>query len=450
MSRPWNSLPGEGKTGLLGSLGPFRAAPHRYPAELANAHGGLARFRILHRRLLAVSDPRVVDEILAQKSELYVRGRQYRNMQQALGRGLLATMGPGWKERRALLNPLFRADRLRRVVQTSEAATNELLRRWEAQRRAGVPVAAVTDSRWLSITVMARTLFTHDLAEPEVLRLSELIQRGTALIRRKNTSVWNPPAWVPTQRNREFAQIRGFVDQLLVRELDRHPPEPGGGEDNLLGAIVALRDPHTGHPLPRDAVLDELRTLFTAGFETTSAALAWTLWRLARHPEVAAKWRAEIDQLPADQPLSPDLLKRLPYTDQVIQESLRLHPPVYNMARVAQADDELAGYHIPRGTIAMISIYGLHRSPALWNEPGEFRPERFANPHSPAARLIPFGAGPHLCIGMAFALFELKTALTCLGRRYHFRLTDNREIPERAEISLSPACEIPLRLEPRE
>ena len=449
MSRPWNSLPGEGPTGWRGSLIPFRQAPHRYPADLANHCGGLARFRILHRRLLAVTDPRLIDEILVQKAELYVRGRQYRNMQQAIGRGLLSTMGPGWKERRGLLNPLFRADRLRRVVQTSEAAAGELAQRWELACRAGQPVPGVADARWLSITVMARSLFTHDLAEDEVLRLSELIQQGLVLIRRKNTTFWNPPPWVPTRRNREFAAIRGFVDQLLVRELERLPQKDRGGEDDLLSAMVALRDPRTGQPLPREGILDELRTLFTAGFETTSAALAWTLWRLARHPEVTAKWQAEIDQLPPDQPLSPDLLKRLPYTDQVIQETLRLHPPVYNMARVAQAADELAGYHIPRGTIAMISIYGLHRSPALWTEPLEFRPERFAGPQAAGARLIPFGAGPHLCIGMAFALFELKTALTCLGRRFRLGLLDDRDIPERAEISLSPATEIPLLLEPR-
>ncbi len=435
--------------GWRGSLVPFRQAPHQYPADLANSCGGMARFRILHRRLLAVTDPRLIDEILVQKSELYVRGRQYRNMQQAIGRGLLSTMGPGWKERRGLLNPLFRADRLRRVVETSEAAASELARRWEATRRAGQPVPGVADARWLSITVMARALFTHDLAEDEVLRLSELISEGLVLLRQKNTAFWNPPAWVPTRRNRDFVRIRGFVDQLLVRELERRPQENRGEEDDLLSAMVALRDPRTGQPLPREALLDEVRTLFTAGFETTSAALAWTLWRLARHPEVAAKWHAEIDQLPAGQPLSPDLLKRLPYTDQVIQETLRLHPPVYNMARVAQADDELAGYNIPRGTIAMISIYGLHRSPTLWTEPLEFRPERFSGPLAPGARLIPFGAGPHHCIGMAFALFELKTALTCLGRRFRLGLRDHREVPERAEISLSPATEIPLHLEPR-
>lgn len=449
MTKSFAEIPHDPGPWLTGSLARFRAAPHRYPADLANRHGGLARFRILHRNLLAVSDPRLIDEILCRRPDLYVRGRQYRNMQQAIGRGLLSTMGPGWKERRTLLNPLFRADRLRRVVQTSEAATVELLERWEAKRRAGEPVPGVADARWLSITVMARTLFTRDLAEPEILRLSDLIQQGTALIRQKNMSLWNPPAWVPTARNRQLAEIRGFVDHLLVRELERPRTGSTADEDNLLAGIVALRDPQSGAPLPREAVLDELRTLFTAGFETTSAALAWTLWRLARHPDVAARWQAEIDQLPTDQPLTPDHLKRLPYTDQVIHETLRLHPPVYNMARVAQADDELAGYQVPRGTIAMISIYGLHRSPALWSDPLEFRPERFAENPSGGNRLIPFGAGPHLCIGMAFALFELKTALTCLGRRFRLVLADDREIPERAEISLSPACEIPLLLEPR-
>lgn len=449
MSRPWESLPTEPGHWLTGNLAGFRAAPHHYTARLANAHGGLARFRVLHHRLLAVTDPQVIHEILCLRPDRYVRGRQYRNMQQALGRGLLSTMGAERKERRSLMNPLFRAERLRRVVQTTEAATGQLCRRWEDQRRAGRPVQAVADARWLTITVMARTLFSHDLDDPTVRRLSELILQSTGLLREKNMALWNPPPWVPTRRNRQLAGVRGFLDQLLQAEMDRRQGDDAPDDDDLLGGLLALRDPQSGEPLPAQAVRDELRTLFSAGFETTAAALGWTLWRLARHPEVAARWQAEVDQLPAGEPLSPDLLKRLPYTDQVLSECLRLHPPVYIMSRVAQADDELAGCRIPRGTTAMISIYGLHRSPALWADPLEFRPERFADPAVARTRTIPFGAGPHLCIGMPFALFELKTALACLGRRYRLALAEDREIPERAAISLSPGCEIPLVLEPR-
>jgi len=447
MSASWRSLPAHRGRFLTGSLAAFRAAPHRFPADLAEAHGGLARFRILHRPFVAVTHPEAIQHILNQP-DVWVRGPQYRNMQPAIGRGLLSTDGPDWRHRRSLLNPLFRSERLRQVIDITQACLRSQLDDWEQTHPRGGTIGLCGMMRTLTITVMARTLLSHDLSRYQIERLSDLVHTGTMRVRQRNISIWNPPLWVPVRRNRDLLAGGRFLHDLLAAEI-RRARQGDTPPNNLLATLLSLDDPATGQPLPDEALIDELRNLLVAGFETTSAALAWTVWRLARHPGIARVWQAEIDSIPPGQPLTLDWLKRLPVTESILTESLRLHPPVYNMARVTREDQVLCGQHIPRGTTAMISIYGLHRSARLWTDPLSFRPDRFAAAGPPPQNWIPFGAGPHLCIGMAFALLEMKSALSVLGQRFHLRLADDRDVPERAEISLSPATEILLHLEPR-
>lgn len=448
MTAPFHSLPSHRGDLVTGSLAAFRAAPHRFPAELAEQHGGLARFRILRRQFLAVTDPVAIGEILDRPAD-FVRGRQYRNIEAVVGPGLLVTDGPGWRERRQLLNPLFRADRLRQVVATTQAVMLGLLDQWAHTARAGGAIELCRAARTLTITVMAQTLLSHALPPAQIERLSELIHTGTQRIRQRNISLFSLPFWVPTRVNRDLLSAARYLHDLLAEEIRAASSPAAGEQGHLLAALASLHEAHTGRPLPTAALIDELRSLFVAGFETTSAAFAWTVWRLARHPELAAGWHAEVDALPADQPLSLELLKKLPVTERFLQETLRLHPPVYTLSRVARHDLDLCGYRIPRGTQAIVSVYGLHRSPRHWSDPLEFCPDRFATNSPNPQHWIPFGAGPHLCIGMAFALLELKTALTQLGQRFRLSLVDSRDPPERAEISLSPGTEILLRVEPR-
>jgi cytochrome P450 len=448
MTRPWISLPEDRGRFLIGSLAAFRAAPHRFPMDLAEHYGGMARFHILGRRFLAVTDPDAIAAILNQP-DVFVRGAQYRNIQEVVGRGLLVTDGALWRERRPLLNPLFRADRLRQVIAITQSAMQGLLDEWEQAGARGDTVEIGRAARTLTITVMARTLLSHDLEADQIERLSQLIHTSMQRMRERNISLWNPPFWVPVRRNRDLQTASRFLRDLLAVEIGSPQAGQNGGRDNLLAALASLREAATGQPLSSAALIDELRSLFVAGFETTSAALAWTVWRLAKHPEWARLWQAEVDALPTSGPFTLDQLKKLPRTEQILQESLRLHPPVYTLSRVAQRDTEVGGYRIPRGTMAIVSIYGLHRSPRFWADPLAFRPERFATANPNPQHWIPFGAGPHLCIGMAFALLELKTALTMLGQRFRLTLVDDRDPEERAEISLSPGSAIPLRLEPR-
>lgn len=447
---PRRELPEAEEHWLLGSAGALAAAPHRFPAEIGRRHGGLARFRVLHKRFVAVTDPLLVEQILVARPENYRRSYHYDNMQAVIGCGLLSTDGEDWQQRRRLIAPLFRNECLRRVAAVAASAAMSRVEHWETLRRRNETVPIVAEMRHLTMSVIGQALLSTELTADEALRFSQAVQDALHLLRRRNTGVWNAPLWLPTPHNRRLRQTRDILDRFLRARLAARGPDGDGEPNDLAQALASIRNPEDGAPLPRQALLDELKTLFVAGFETTSAALAWTLHLLARHPEVAAAWHAEIDDVLRDELPTWEHLKRLTWTDQIIHEALRRYPPVYNLVRTCVNDDELGGYAIPRGSLMLASVYGIQRSPEWWPDPLAFRPERFApGTDWPRQAFLPFGAGKHTCIGLAFSLIEMKAALAVIGRRYRLESGDDRPVEECAEITLCPAREIFLRLVPR-
>jgi cytochrome P450 len=196
-------------------------------------------------------------------------------------------------------------------------------------------------------------------------------------------------------------------------------------------------------------LIDETKTLFLAGFETTATALTWTLYLLARHPETAAKLSAEVDAVVGGRRPTWDDLSRLSYSALVVHEAMRLYPPVYAIARRCVARNDLGGYAIAEGTPVLISIYGVHRAPVWGPDAGEFRPERFASGDWPKRAYMPFAAGQHLCIGNDFSMVEMAVTLARIAQRYRLSLADHAPVGENARITLVPDREIFVRLEPR-
>lgn len=444
------AVPIVGRRSPLGSARAFAAAPHRFPAEIGHRNGGLACFRVLHKRLLAVTDPALVEQVLVTRQERYQRSFHYDNMQLVLGKGLLSTDGDEWQARRKSIAPLFRAERLRRVAEAGASAALACVARWETARRRGETVPLVAHMRRLTMAVIQQVLLGSELSDAAALRFSEAVQESMRLVRRRNTSIWNPPPWMPTPHNRRLHETRRILETYLREYCERCARTADAGSESLLQAIGMLQDSQAGGPPGPRVLLDEIKTLFTAGYETTSAALAWTLYLLARHPEVAEAWHAELDRVVQGGVPGWDQLHRLSWTNQVICEALRCYPPIYNMGRICVCDDDLGGYRIERGTVLLLSIYGVHHDDAWWPEPAAFRPERFADGAAwPRQAFLPFGAGKHLCVGAAFAMIEMKAVLAVIGSRYRVELVDDDPVEERADITLNPAREIPIRVVPR-
>lgn len=424
---------------LLGSARAIAGQPHTFVSDVARRHGGIAKFRILHKEFFATGDPDHAQHILIAARDRYRRAFQARNIALVTGDGLLASEGEGWESHRRLIQPVLHGDHVRKLVPVVRDSTREMMERWAA---AEGPVDAVAEMQRLTIQIIVRTLFSFTPGAELAARLGEATREAALLIRKRNLSLLQTPVWMPLRDNRLLQRHCRFIADFVASRIDVDG-------DNLLTALRDAADPRTGERFSRDALIDETRTLLLAGFETTAASLAWTLYLLARHPEAAKLWREETDRVLGGRAPEWDDLPRLRFTAAVVNESLRLYPPVYTLPRRCVHDDDLGGYAIPKSAIVLVSIYGIHRS-ACWGDDAEsFVPERFASSAWPRRAFLPFGMGKHLCAGNQFALAEIVTILACLAQQFRISPVDDEPVEPRAQVTLVPSGPILLRAEPR-
>ncbi|WP_203076714.1 cytochrome P450 [Falsiroseomonas ponticola] len=426
--------------GPLGHLRAMAAAPHSFPAAALQAHGGIVGIRLGPRRIVAIGRPDLAREVLVTRADRYPRGRINRNLGAVIGEGLLATEGDLWRARRRRMQPSFRADRLGDLAATTAAVMAETMDRW-----AGDPIDAGQEAGRIAIGVIGGVLLSRRIGEGEGAAFVAAVQDCLAQLMRRNWSFIRWPLWVPVPVNRAVNATRRTLEAFLGRELDRRLAAPDAQPDDLLAALIRGRPDDA--PLPRQALLDELKTLFAAGFETTATALTWLMHLLARHPGVAQALRDEALPVLGDRAPTPADLPRLPYAAAVVEEAMRLYPPVYNMGRDCAADDDLGGFRIRAGTTVLVSIFAIHRSPALWEAPEDFRPDRFLGAGAAARRnLLPYAWGRHQCIGNHFADLELVVAMLALVRRWRLEPVEEAPIGLRGRTTLAP--DRPLMLRP--
>jgi cytochrome P450 len=422
---------------------------HEGPADLARQNGGIALFRLWHRRLVAITNTDYAHQILVTHRERYLRGADNRSLRLLTGDGLLATENGHWLNRRRQIQPCFRANRTGDLVPAVCTSVQAMLDDWETRRRTGQPVRILAEMQNLAILAIARTLFSASPSRHEALRLAAAVRTGFRMVMQRAASLFALPLCLPFPSCRKLRESRAVLDHFVNSRLDARLAGSDPGAADTLSALLATDDPDTSAPLPRQALLDELKSLIVAGFETTAAGLFWSLYLLARHPEVAAKWHAELDRVLGGRTPTASDLPHLEYTSHVVHESLRLYPPIHTLARECVEEDELDGYRMPRGVTVLISVYGIHRGAAWGPDPDTFRPERFASADWPRRAFLPFANGRHLCLGNHFALAEMITTLALIGQRYRLELADERPLDSLAEISLVPSREIPVLLHPR-
>lgn len=435
---------------LLGNAREMRERPHLFVAEAAMRAGGMARIRVLHRRLLAVSHPDWIRQVLVGHHEHYERSYHYQTSRAIIGRGLLTTDGAYWKKRRRQIQPAFRHEVIQRVLPLTVAAVTEAFDRWRTEGRCPGPIPVGAEMQTLTFDVICRALLSTRVDPREASTMALAVREGLALVRRMNNSLCPVASWLPTPGNSVLGSLRRRLDGFIGRHLEARRGSGGETPEDMARCILEARDPETGEALPWASVLDETKTLLAAGFETTATALTWTLHCLSHHPEVARRWQEEVDVVLGDRPPTGEDLDRLTYGSQVLHEALRLYPPVYTLGRVCLQPDVLGGSPIRPGETLLLSIYGAHRTPEFWPDPERFDPDRFAPGRSwPKHAFQPFALGKHQCVGNTFALAESTVILALIARRFRLVPTVPFDVPTQAQVTLVPAREIPIRFEPR-
>jgi cytochrome P450 len=261
-------------------------------------------------------------------------------------------------------------------------------------------------------------------------------------------SVFKFPGSFPTRQNRRFRQAIANAERV-VYDIIAERRKGQGNPDDLLSLLISSRDEETGEGLSDTELRDQAVTIIGAGYETTTQALTWTWYLLAKHPEIENKLRAEISKVLAGRTPTFEDIPNLKYTLMVFQEAMRLYPPAWAISRAAIEQDEIDGYCIPANSEILLLPYITHRHTRYWEKPEEFFPEHFL-PEKVEARprfaYFPFGGGPRQCIGNNFALMEAQLIIATIMQRYRLCLVDERTIEPETSVTLRPRGGLKMKL----
>jgi cytochrome P450 len=355
-----------------------------------------------------------------------------------------------WRRQRRLAQPAFHRQRLAVLAEGMSKAAQDLGEHWRAYLTDGRPFELSEQMTRVTLQIVGQALLSTDLTgEQDALRRDLLIALEHIDYRMNNP--FSLPEQVPTKRNRHFTRALRELDRFVFTLITQRRRQ-GDDTGDLLSMLLLARDEDTGDGMDDQQVRDEVMTMLLAGHETSAMALTWCWYLLAQHPEVEQQLHAELGAVLAGRAPGFDDLARLRYTRMVIEETLRLYPPAWGIARQSIEEDEIGGYRIPKGVQLVVSSYVTHRHPDFWERPDVFDPERFTPERSidrPKFAYYPFGGGPRGCIGQNFALMEMQLILATLAQRYRLRLVPEHPVEVQPVVTLRPRHGIMMRLHER-
>jgi len=423
----------------------LRRAPLAYCEELARDYGDLVYIRWANMRTYMVWHPDHLRHVLQENNANYVKGPMVQRTKSLIGEGLFSSEGELWRRQRRLMQPVFYKNALhdlgRTMAETIDAYLAGMQRNVAGERRLDLSEEMTA----LTLSVVGQALFGLDLTG-DAATVGRAFMTSLEFVNRRVTSVAPIPVFVPTPASRRYRAALAELDRVVYRIMDARRAE-GCTRNDLLSRLLAARDEETGEGMSDHQMRDEVMTFVLAGHETTANALTWAWYLLCRHPHVERRLRDEVDGVLGRQLPGPDDLDRLPYARMVIEETMRLYPPLWGFPRQAVGDDVLGGYSIGRGAMLSLFPYLTHRDPRFWPDPMTFDPERFLPERCaerPRYAYLPFSGGPRLCIGREFALIEAQLALAMMVQRFRMRLADSRPVRAQARITLRPLGGLPV------
>jgi cytochrome P450 len=384
--------------------------------------------------LYMVNQPELTRQILVDAAGDFPKHRfLHELLQPLLGESIFTTNGAQWQRQRDMLDPAFAHARVQHVYGLMQAATDDMLA--ALAQDAGAPsVDMDRHMTFVTADIIFRTIASVRLEPAVAERVVTAFARfqaaspGAALRRMFHL----PLSWSrgEKQRRADAQTIRSVIEDLIRPRYDaaRAQPQPAAGADDgvdILASLLAARDPARGEPFGFTEIVDQVCMLFLAGHETSASALGWSLYLLAIHPEIQETVHAEVRSVFDSEPRGVGRIKKLTQVRDVFRESLRLYPPVGFLPRECRQGMMMRGKHMAAGAAVMVSPWLIHRHEEFWDEPNRFDPGRFARGGAKVPlrdAYLPFGSGPRVCIGAAFALQEAVLVLAELLARYRFQL----------------------------
>ncbi|MEU6851100.1 cytochrome P450 [Actinacidiphila alni] len=418
-------------------------------------HGDIFRFRPLGIPMVMVNHPDHIQHILIDKGDKYDKNASlFKIVRPVLRKGLIANADMElWRRQRRMMAPHFTPKAVSAFARNMTDETTRSLEHWERVYGPGDTLDVTDEIGALALRIVIRSLFSADVTDT-ALAFERAFGAANSILGAFFRFPF-PPLGVPTPGHRRLrraidemdAFVSGFVRKRLAEEV------AVGEETDLLTLLLHTVDEVDGGGMDLEQLHHEVLNICIGAYETTTNTLSWAFYLLARHPEVEKKVHEEVDRVVGDRTPRFEDLRELTYTRTVVDETLRIYSPAYQFMRHATEDDVIDGYRVPAGSNMLINSYFLHRHPDFWDEPEEFRPERFGKEEAarrPKHAYLPFGVGQRVCIGKHFALTELILVLATVARRYRLVLPEGApEVVPEALITLHPKGGVRLRLERR-
>jgi cytochrome P450 len=425
----------------------IRSSPHTYMLKLAEKYGDIVKFQGAFP-VYGISDPESVRQILTRAWPDFTKETiDYRVIATVFGNGLVTNDGESWAQQRKLMQPVFSSKSINGFDSIITDVTDNVLNNWMQCENSEIWLDR--EMSRITFQIVSRTLFGADIDEisDEMIDILMLLNihplRLDALLRLF--------PHIPAPSNRRFKAANRRLDEIVYGLIKSHR-ESTNDSDDIVDRLLKAVNPETGAGMDEKQIRDEVVTLMLAGHETSSTGLTWTFYLLSKHPEIEKRLLEEIRTvLQGRTPNSSDL-SQLPYLKQVVQESMRLYPPVWGIARRSKSLNNFQGYTVPPNSYIAITPYVLHRNPEHWVNPNLFDPDRFSPGKSKSRHpyaYLPFGAGPRACIGAGMAMLEMQLIIAQILPLFKLTPTKDHPVEMEAAVTLKPRFGMKVKLSRR-
>jgi cytochrome P450 len=414
--------------GVVRSTASMLREPLEFITRISKEHGDVVKFRLAAREVYLFNHPDAIEDLVIGHKDLLVKDWLTRELSLVVGQGLLISEGALWKKQRKMIQPGFHRERIAKYADVMVRYTLRAIEQWKDGETRDVHLELMR----LALEIVAQTLFGVEVGEAS----HRLEQASSVLTKRFSGIESKIPIGLPIPANRRARDAIAALDEITYGIIRAR--RESGDTGDLISMMLNAGD------MDDRQLRDEAITLLVAGHETTAVSLGWSLYVLSRHPEIAAKLRAELDAVLDGRPATAEDVPKLRYTDWCVRESMRLYPPAWAIGREALEPMKIAGVPVKKGAQLWAAQWVVHRDPRWFPQPNAFRPERWENISIPKHAYFPFGGGPRICIGNAFAMMEMVLVLATIMQRFEFEsVRDVRVVPS---VTLRPKGGLPLRI----
>jgi len=397
------------------------------------------------RSIVVVNEPKLVRDVLFDAQGIFPKSDLMVNaLDPLIGDSIFVSSGATWRRQRDMMDPALTLMRVNRAFPSMEAGAQTAEESFERDAESGQPFSLDLAMSHLTADIICRSVFSTGLetrVAHEVFDAFTLFERSVAQVEIRRLIM--DRAWTKIPQSQAVLDSCRIIRKSLGELLDGHL-DAGQSFDDIASAVAAARDGE-GRAFTREELIDQLGVLFLAGHETSASALTWVFFLLATRPELVARLRAEVREVCGDGPITFEATKRLVFTRNVFNETLRLYPPITFLPRVANEATSIGTYRVKRGALIMVAPWVLHRHRRYWRDPNTFDPDRFIperKAEMTAGAYIPFGIGPRICAGAAFATIEATLLIARLFRRFDFHVEDPAKVRPAARLTTRPVRQI--------